>query len=116
MTVRLIVCKDYRYPTTPHFSTTAVPPETYYCTTGVDAGTYAFFRCGHGEKPDLFRFFASVDIREATRAAVRNMIDFLCGEFKMTRVEAYMLCSVACDLRIHEVVRGVLFIIPTPIY
>ncbi|KZT05685.1 Formamidase [Laetiporus sulphureus 93-53] len=81
VTVRLTVRKDYRYPTTPHFLTTVVPPETYYCTTGIDA-----------------------DIREATRAAVRNMIDFLCGEFKMTRVEAYMLCSVACDLRMHEVV------------
>lgn len=47
-----------------------------------------------------------LDIREATRAAVRNMITFLGAEHGLDRVEAYMLCSVACDLRMHEVVRA----------
>lgn len=35
------------------------------------------------------------------------MIQFLCAEKGLTREEAYMLCSVAGDLRMHEVVsRG----------
>lgn len=45
------------------------------------------------------------DIREATRDAVRHMIGFLSAEHGLTRTEAYMLCSVAGDLRMHEVVR-----------
>jgi len=32
------------------------------------------------------------------------MIEFLCHEFKLDRDEAYMLCSVAGDLKLHEVV------------
>ncbi|CAK5277926.1 unnamed protein product [Mycena citricolor] len=40
----------------------------------------------------------------ATRAAVRSMIEFLAAEHGLSRVEAYMLCSVAGDLRLHEVV------------
>ncbi|KAF7340691.1 hypothetical protein MSAN_02097300 [Mycena sanguinolenta] len=83
VSVRLTVRKDRPYTKTPHFSTPKVniSDEEYYCTTGVDA-----------------------DMREATRAAVRNMIDFLAAEHGYSRVEAYMLCSVAGDLRLHEVV------------
>ncbi|KAJ7078989.1 hypothetical protein C8R43DRAFT_1053237, partial [Mycena crocata] len=83
VSVRLTVRKDRPYTKTPHFITpkVSVDNEEYYCTTGVDA-----------------------DMREATRAAVRNMIDFLCAEHAFERVEAYMLCSVAADLRLHEVV------------
>lgn len=43
-------------------------------------------------------------MREATRSAVRHMIEFLCHEFKLDREEAYMLCSVTGDLKLHEVV------------
>jgi acetamidase/formamidase len=45
-------------------------------------------------------------MREATRAAVRNMIAFLGAEYGLGRVDAYILCSVAGDLRMHEVVSG----------
>lgn len=34
------------------------------------------------------------------------MIDFLVADYGLDRVEAYMLCSVAGDLRMHEVVCG----------
>jgi acetamidase/formamidase len=44
------------------------------------------------------------DIREASRMAVRGLIDWLEAEKSMTRVEAYMLCSVASKLRMSEVV------------
>ncbi|CCM05238.1 uncharacterized protein FIBRA_07448 [Fibroporia radiculosa] len=81
VSVRLTVLKDKPYVQTPHFRTTATASEEYYCTTGVDP-----------------------DIREATRAAVRNMIAYLGAEHGLSRMEAYMLCSVAGDLRMHEVV------------
>lgn len=44
------------------------------------------------------------DIREATKMAVRGVIDWLVAEKGLTRVEAYMLCSVAGKLRMSEVV------------
>ncbi|KDQ51776.1 hypothetical protein JAAARDRAFT_198851 [Jaapia argillacea MUCL 33604] len=89
VSVRLTVRKDKPYTKTPHFYTPAVSVtgteanggEEYYCTTGVDS-----------------------DIKEAARSAARFMIDYLCAEHGLTRVQAYMLCSVAGDLRLHEVV------------
>lgn len=83
VTVRLTVRKDRAFTKTPHFIS---PPSNdqsvgYYCTTGVEA-----------------------DLREATRSAVRHMIEFLCATYQLSRVEAYMLCSIAADLRLHEVV------------
>jgi len=83
VTVRLTVRKDRPFTRTPHFQAYRpnVSNDEYYCTTGIDS-----------------------DIREATRSAVRNMINVLEAEFKMDRVAAYMLCSVAGDLRMHEVV------------
>ncbi len=44
------------------------------------------------------------DLMEASRAATRAMIDHLGHRYGLERQEAYALCSVACDLRIHEVV------------
>jgi acetamidase/formamidase len=41
---------------------------------------------------------------EAARKATRYMIDYLVNEHGMDRNEAYMLCSLAGDLRIAEVV------------
>jgi acetamidase/formamidase len=87
VTVRLTVRKDRSYVKTPHFKTISnsggddYSYPVHYCTTGIDS-----------------------DIREATRMAVRNMIQFLVAEYKMDRVAAYMLCSVAGDLKMHEVV------------
>jgi hypothetical protein len=73
---------------TPHFLTSApssaVAPaaaETYYATTGVG--------------PDLL---------EAARDAARAMVRTLQAQHGLSREEAYMLCSVAGDLRLHEVV------------
>jgi acetamidase/formamidase len=56
-------------------------PEEFYCVTGIDS-----------------------DLREATRSAARNMIEFLGAEHGLSKMEAYMLCSVAADLRMLEVV------------
>jgi acetamidase/formamidase len=59
----------------------AAPHNGYHVCTGV--------------KPDLF---------EATRDAVRAMIVHLQERHDLDREEAYALTSIACDLRIHEVV------------
>jgi acetamidase/formamidase len=44
------------------------------------------------------------DLMTAAREAVSRMIDFLSATRQMSPVEAYMLCSVAGDLRISEIV------------
>jgi acetamidase/formamidase len=44
------------------------------------------------------------DLMEAARMAVRHMIGYLSGEHGLTREEAYILCSVAVDLKLSEVV------------
>ena len=59
------------------------------------------------------------DLTEATRIAVREMIDFLVGEKKLSRDDAYMLASVAADLSITQLVdgtKGVHAMIPKAIF
>jgi formamidase len=47
----------------------------------------------------------------AARDAVRRMIDWLGREHGLTPVQAYLLCSVAIDLRISEIVDVPNFIV-----
>ena len=44
------------------------------------------------------------DLMEAARNAVRHMIDYLQRTYGLSRTYAYMLCSVAVDLKICEIV------------
>jgi acetamidase/formamidase len=44
------------------------------------------------------------DLDEATRLAVREMVEFLVAEKKLSRDDAYMLCSLAADLRVTQAV------------
>ena len=44
------------------------------------------------------------DLHECARQAVRHMIDHLVRSRGLSREEAYILCSVAVDLRISEIV------------
>jgi len=44
------------------------------------------------------------DLMAGAKAAVSGMIDLLSKRYKMSAVEAYMLCSVCGDLRISEIV------------
>lgn len=46
------------------------------------------------------------DLDEAARMATREMIDFLVTELGMDRADAYVLCSVALDLRVTQLVDG----------
>jgi len=48
----------------------------------------------------------NTDLDEAARMATREMIDFLVSEKGMTREEAYILCSIATDLRVTQLVDG----------
>jgi len=85
-TIRLDVARDARIPAPqlrrPAGSLTPrVDHAGWYATTGVE--------------PDLM---------EASRAAVRAMIDHLGRERGLSRADAYILCSLAGDLKICEVV------------
>lgn len=44
------------------------------------------------------------DLDEAARMATREMIEFLVSEKKMSRDDAYILCSLAMDLRVTQLV------------
>jgi len=44
------------------------------------------------------------DLTEAARDAVRAMVEHLCEQHDLEREESYALASIACDLRIHEIV------------
>lgn len=44
------------------------------------------------------------DLMEGARKAVRSMIGWLVDEHGLSREDAYILCSIAGDLRIHEIV------------
>src|ERR1044071_2789192 len=46
------------------------------------------------------------DLNEATKMAVREMIDFLVNEKRLSRDDAYMLASAAADLSITQLVDG----------
>jgi acetamidase/formamidase len=46
----------------------------------------------------------SPDLMTASKQAVRSMIDYLRREHDLTSEEAYILCSIAGDLVIHEIV------------
>jgi acetamidase/formamidase len=59
------------------------------------------------------------DLNEATKMALREMIDFLVNEKHMTRDDAYQLSSVAADLNITQLVdgnKGVHAMIPKAIF
>jgi acetamidase/formamidase len=59
------------------------------------------------------------DLVEATKQAVRQMIEFLVDDKHLTRDDAYMLCSVGADLHITELVDsnvGAHMMIPKSIF
>ncbi|CAN5310291.1 acetamidase/formamidase family protein [soil metagenome] len=46
------------------------------------------------------------DLTAATRIAVREMIDYLMEEKKLSKADAYMLCSISVDVNITQLVDG----------
>lgn len=85
ITLRLSVHRDMR-----------IPAPQYHLPAGQLARTEqsAYHVCTAVE-PDLMG---------ASKQALRAMIDHLSGRYGLAREEAYALCSLAVDLRIHEVV------------
>ena len=67
--------------------------------TVADKGGY-YVTTAHG--PDLFK---------NAQQAVRYMLDYLTAEHRLTREQAYCLCSVAVDLKISEIVDAPNFIV-----
>ena len=45
------------------------------------------------------------NLNEASQKAIISMIEYLCYEKNITESEAYMLCSVAVDLKINQIVN-----------
>ena len=46
------------------------------------------------------------DLDDCVVIALRNMIDLVCARTGLSREDAYMLCSLAADLRVTQVVNG----------
>ncbi|KAK4609471.1 putative formamidase [Fulvia fulva] len=88
VTVRFKVVKSQPHVQSPHFWS---PPRRLEDEVLPDKGSYSTM--GIDE-----------DILEATRKAVRAMIEWLGVTKGLERVEAYMLCSVAVDLKMSEIV------------
>ena len=61
-----------------------------------------------GDKRSKKGYYAATgiatDLMTATKESVRNMIAYLSKNYDLTAEEAYVLCSVAADVRVHEVV------------
>jgi acetamidase/formamidase len=92
------------------------------CVSAVECPGHATFRFGlikgtrltwprytsRGEPPPRKGYHVCIgigsDLMLASKAAVRNTIDYLTSTHGLSVQEAYVLCSVAADLRIHEVV------------
>jgi acetamidase/formamidase len=68
-------------------------------TPRVDGGGWA---ATFGVEPDLM---------DASREAVRSMIDLLVAERGLAREDAYLLCSLAGDLKITEVVDAPMWMV-----
>jgi len=85
VSLRLSVRRDFRIDA-PHYR---VPPGALPRAEGTG------YHVSTGVVPDLM---------EATRGAVRATMEQLVDRHGLSREEAYALCSVAVDLRIHEVV------------
>lgn len=67
----------------------------------------AHLRWPRAETPTHFIVMGmNQDLAEATRIAVREMIDFLATEQHLSRDDAYMLASAAADLSITQLVDG----------
>lgn len=59
------------------------------------------------------------DLDEATKLAVREMVEFLVAEKQLSRDDAYMLCSLAADFRVTQAVdatKGVHAMLPKAIF
>ncbi|KAL0934022.1 acetamidase formamidase [Colletotrichum truncatum] len=86
-TLRFNVRKDMPYVTSPHYDTRG----SSHGSVQSDLAVYAVL----GIDSDLL---------EASKKAMRSLIAYLVSTKDLTKEEAYMLCSIAADLKIAEIV------------
>ena len=128
VTLTVEVLKD-RPPLTrgPHYEGPArllgIPSERFYATTGFPLKNV-------GDVPPDMRYLGSPevaslqnlskDISLAARNALLEMIDYISRTYGLTREQAYIVASVAVDLRIAQVVDapnvGVTAVLPLDIF
>ncbi|KMP01780.1 conserved formamidase/acetamidase [Coccidioides immitis RMSCC 2394] len=90
-TLRFTVCKNQPWVTAPQFQTPPLKEILSEEELSQDKGEYAAMG-------------VDADLREATRKATRNLINWLVSMKDLTREEAYMLASVTGHLKMVEVV------------
>ena len=81
VTLRFNLIKAARLDAPRYFTSQETSTETHYVTMGI-----------------------SPDLMDACKQAIRRMINDLTKHASLSREEAYIFCSVAGDLRIHEIV------------
>ena len=95
----------------------AVQGDGEVCITALETGLTGTFRltvrkdlgyaCPFAESPThLISIGLHEDLDEAARIAVREMIDHICRRTSLDREQAYMLCSLAGDVRVTQLVDG----------
>ena len=95
----------------------AVQGDGEVCITALETGLTGTFRLtvrkdlGYAspfaESPThLISIGLDGDLDEAARIAVREMIDHICRRTSLDREQAYMLCSLAGDVRVTQLVDG----------
>jgi acetamidase/formamidase len=91
-TIKLTVEKNKPWVVSPHY------------ITSQDAKLQSEGFEGRAEKGYFAALGIDADLREASRKALRGLIAWLVGERGLTKEEAYILASVAADLKIAEAV------------
>ncbi len=87
------------------------------CITALETGVTGTFRLSVRKDMQLAWPFAEnathlmsigldEDLDDAAKQAVREMVKHVCARTKLTRNQAYMLCSLAGDLRVTQLVDG----------
>ncbi len=87
------------------------------CITALETGLTGTFRLTvrrdlHVERPfaesatHLISIGIDEDLDDAAKQAVREMVHHLCARSNLSRNQAYMLCSLAGDLRVTQLVDG----------
>ena len=87
------------------------------CITALEIGTTGTFRLTVRKDMDLKWPFAEnathlmsigldEDLDDAAKQAVREMVKHICARTNLSRNHAYMLCSLAGNLRVTQLVDG----------
>lgn len=127
LTTRLIQGDPRRFARGPHYEGPAslldIPSRRFYATIGFplkDAGTLPPQMDYLGSPQAAALTNLSEDLGLAARNALLQMVDYIAATYGLTREQAYIVASVAVDLRIGQVVDapnvGVTAILPLDIF